>query len=470
MRTGGVFLAIVTLAGVLRLHGATSARITYDESLMLALAEPVASASGRWGVGPSDHPPLGIWLVRASGTLFASSVPGLRGVSVLCGAATVLVVYLLGRRLWGERAGLLAAALLAVDRFHASWSRLLVEESPLLLLVALALLLAVRAVNAGTLDADSSETPPPARLRAWAAVGAALGLAALAKETALLLLPALAIALATTPAGRRSLRGPGPVLAALVTAACVGLELARSLPQFPAGVVGRVMLLGERAAGPSPIATSPYLGELYRWWIGPDVLDPDYAQGAAFATFWPVGLFYLVAALVALRRPLPPDRLPLVVFWVLFAFFTLTGGRGALDPYWWASPTLVPGVLLGGRLLDRALAALPRRRAGLAAMLALLALLALASAATLARPGAGAPRLSRAEWAARLAQDGAGYLASGALSVALEQAQLSITLEPEGPGRALLLRLLDSPEAVRATPRFLGRVRAVWSAREVPSR
>ena len=448
-------VAVVAVAGLLRLHGALSARLTFDESLTLALAEPVAGAAGAWSVGPSDHPPVGHWAVRASGALFGMSDAGLRGLSVLCGAVTVLLVYLLGRRLWGERTGLLAAALLAVDRFHASWSRLLVEESPLQMFAALALLLTARAVG----------RPAPCRLADWAAVGVAIGLAALAKETALLLLPALALALLATAAGRRSLRGFGPGFATLLAVAAAGLELMRSAPHFPAGIVGRALLLAEWTGGPSPIATSPYLGELYRWLMGPEVLDSDYAEGAAFAAFWPVGLFYLVAVLAALRHPAPADRLPLVVFWVVFVFFTLTGGRDTFDPFWWASLSVVPAVLLAGRLIDRALAARPRLRVGL---FAALGSLAVATAVTLARPGLGAPRVTREEWARRVAEDGARGLDAGDLGRALTQAQLSATMDPEGPGRALLLRLCDSPEAVHEAPRFLGAVRSALGGRGAP--
>jgi hypothetical protein len=38
---------------------------------------------------------------------------------------------------------------------------------------------------------------------------------------------------------------------------------------------------------------------------------------------------------------------------------------------------------------------------------------------------------------------------------ALDQAQLALTLDPAGPGCALLLRLLELPEAERAAPRFV---------------
>jgi enoyl-CoA hydratase len=435
----------------LRLLGAASARLTYDESLTWAMAAP---PEARFRIGPTDHPPLVHLLVRLGADAFGDSPLGLRLIPVLLGGATVWLAFQLGRRLFGDSAGLLAAALIAVDRFHASWSRLFVEEGLLLFLEALALLLLLRARDAG-------------RRGGWLALGIELGAAALAKETALLLLPAFALALLADARGRLALRGPGPALAAAVALALAGLELARSLAHFPAGYPGRWLLLGAWAGAPSPIATSLYLGELYQR-LGPaDVLDVDYAQGAAFAAFWPAGVLYLsavawAAARVVRRRETDGLKPPLLVFAFLGAWFSLAGGRGAFDPFWWASLTLIPAVLLAGRLLA---GAWRRSAAARAALTAALVGLAVWDAAWLREPGAGAARLTREEWGRRLAADGAARLARGDVRTALDQAQLALTLDPAGRARGLMQTLIGLPEAERAAPRFVRAARRAWRAR-----
>jgi 4-amino-4-deoxy-L-arabinose transferase-like glycosyltransferase len=72
-----------------------------------------------------------------------------RTLSVLEGTLTILLVYLLCRKLWGHRAGLFAAFVLAVDPWSIGHSRIGVHniEGPLFL--ALSLLLAIRAVERG---------------------------------------------------------------------------------------------------------------------------------------------------------------------------------------------------------------------------------------------------------------------------------------------------------------------------------
>ena len=82
------------------------------------------SGSGRCPGGHlswHDHP-LGfcaVFCLRAFGAgLFAMRLP-----SVLAGIGSVYLIYLIGRKLWNERAGLIAALLLAVQPYHVWVSR-----------------------------------------------------------------------------------------------------------------------------------------------------------------------------------------------------------------------------------------------------------------------------------------------------------------------------------------------------------
>jgi uncharacterized membrane protein len=55
--------------------------------------------------------------------LFGESALVVRSLSALCGVATILLVYVLGRRLFDERVGLVAAALFSGDVFHIWFSQ-----------------------------------------------------------------------------------------------------------------------------------------------------------------------------------------------------------------------------------------------------------------------------------------------------------------------------------------------------------
>jgi hypothetical protein len=117
----------------------------------------------------------------------------LRLVSLLAGAACVLVTHLLGRRLWNARVGLLAAATLALSPTLLAWSTTAHPDTLQLLFILLCLRVAV-------------ELPlrPGRRLLALASTFAALAFAS--KYEGLLLLPVIWLAAA---AGRAGV-GPAP--------------------------------------------------------------------------------------------------------------------------------------------------------------------------------------------------------------------------------------------------------------------
>jgi len=70
-----------------------------------------------------------------------------RGLSVLCGVATIPVLYLLGSRLFNQRVGLIAAALLSVHAFHIRWSQEARSYALLVLLLTWSTLLLVSALQ-----------------------------------------------------------------------------------------------------------------------------------------------------------------------------------------------------------------------------------------------------------------------------------------------------------------------------------
>lgn len=70
------------------------------------------------------HPPFYYLLLKAGTSIWGTDAIGLRGLSLLCGIATIGLIAILGRRLPGARwCGLLAAAGLAVGRYQVYYSQ-----------------------------------------------------------------------------------------------------------------------------------------------------------------------------------------------------------------------------------------------------------------------------------------------------------------------------------------------------------
>jgi hypothetical protein len=131
----------------------------------------------------AEYPPLHPALVAVADLLGVDGVRGQRLALGLVGTATVVLVGLIGRRIGGTAVGLTAAALAAVYPMLFLSDATLMPETLFAFLVALALLLALRAIEA------------PSRGRV-AALGAVVGLAALTRSEGLLLVPLLVLPVA----------------------------------------------------------------------------------------------------------------------------------------------------------------------------------------------------------------------------------------------------------------------------------
>lgn len=125
-----------------------------------------------------DHPPLVFLVQHIFISIFGENNFGLRISSALFGVASVYLIYLLGKRLYSARAGLIAAALLAVTINHVALSRIGLQEAQAVFFILLVCYLFLRAMDRDTYGA-------------WITAGAALGLAFLTKYTTLVLVPIL---------------------------------------------------------------------------------------------------------------------------------------------------------------------------------------------------------------------------------------------------------------------------------------
>lgn len=113
-------LLVVFIAGAaLRVYDLTDEPIWLDEASTIEL---VATRS-LWEIAvelpQSDpHPPLYYLFFDLWISAFGTSVAAVRSLSVLFSIGTLPIVYLIGRRLFSHRTGLIAVAFLAVSRFH----------------------------------------------------------------------------------------------------------------------------------------------------------------------------------------------------------------------------------------------------------------------------------------------------------------------------------------------------------------
>jgi dolichyl-phosphate-mannose--protein O-mannosyl transferase len=128
---------LVAVAGTLRFHGlGVPERIYFDEVYYANQARDVLAQ----GVEREFvvHPPVGKWLIAAGIGVFGFDGFGWRATSALAGTLTVLVLYLVGLRLFRLRGiAALAALLLAVDGLAFTMSRIAMLDSFLSLFVVL---------------------------------------------------------------------------------------------------------------------------------------------------------------------------------------------------------------------------------------------------------------------------------------------------------------------------------------------
>jgi len=149
----------------------------------------------------AGHPPLYPLALACLSVLGATTTIDHRCAGLVFGAATIVLVGLLGRRVGGERVGVIAAALCAVYPLMIAVDGALMSETLYGPLIAAALL-----AGYALLDRPG--------VRTAAAVGALVGLAALTRTEALLLVPLLALPAALRAPARRGL------LAAVTVGAC----------------------------------------------------------------------------------------------------------------------------------------------------------------------------------------------------------------------------------------------------------
>ena len=200
-------IVIALLAARLGLAGAL--HLTEDEAYYRLWAQAPA-------LGYYDHPPMIAWWIWLGVRIAGDNPLGVRLLPILASAAATALVYDLARLAGGSRAvaaraGIWYNATLLV----AAGGFLAVPDSPAALFWVVSLWATFRALRAR----------PGFGVAWWLAAGVAAGLATLSKYSALFLGPGMLLWLASTTAGRRSLRTAGPWLALAVAAGLFGLNI-----------------------------------------------------------------------------------------------------------------------------------------------------------------------------------------------------------------------------------------------------
>lgn len=182
--------------------------------------------------GPGSVPffvsPLYIYFLAAVHALSAGSFLAVKVVQIALGTAAVALVWGMARRLFDDRAALLAGILYALTGFVTFHEVLILQAALDPFLTALSLFLLAHALTPGRISAKVNEEgaaaaaggalPVPAGWGRWIAAGAAFGLLALNRPNALLCVAAIAVALFARAATPLVFRSFAPALAFLIGA------------------------------------------------------------------------------------------------------------------------------------------------------------------------------------------------------------------------------------------------------------
>jgi len=160
---------LLFVAGLVRFVGLGRESIWLDEVTSLQIARLDPRSIVEWAAA-DVHPPL-YYLTLHAWLRFGESEVALRSLSALLGTLTVLVQYVLARRLLGSRVAILAALMLALAPLHVWYSQ---ETRMYVMLTLLSLLAAywlLRALDSELYAASAPSGPTDLRWLGYALTG-----------------------------------------------------------------------------------------------------------------------------------------------------------------------------------------------------------------------------------------------------------------------------------------------------------
>jgi undecaprenyl-diphosphatase len=278
--------------------------------------------------------PLVAYVIRGLTAVLGDSAFAIRVGAVALSLVGAWALYRLGCETFGRATpGALAVIGLQLTPLVWAGSLLLTIDSPFLVLWSLLLLGLHRALTLGS-------------TAAWVGAGLALGLGVLAKYSALFALPGLAVYLWRAPGARRAFRRPGPYLAGLVALAVISPVLVWNARQ--GWISARHVASQGRGGG----LTADHLLEFVGSQLG--VLTPLAAGLLAWGAWH--------ATREGLQRGREPYRF-LAAFGIpVLAFYLLLALQGKVQANWAAAAYPSLALATAGLLLERRVAATPRRQ------------------------------------------------------------------------------------------------------------
>lgn len=250
-----------------------------------------------------------LWVLKAFvGSDFVSLSYAARSLAVLAGLVTVFCTYLLGKRIGGERVGLVAAALLALNPLHIQLSHF---YAPDIFLTLLAVLLLLQC---------SALVEKQAAIRFYL-LGTIFGLAVSLKISALWLIAPLFVTLSFLP----SIWFPNLLAMGAASGFAYVISSPFNLldtPNFIAGIKEHIGLATGNFIPPFMVqylGTTPYLYHLYQMWHF--TLTPMVAAFSAIGAIW-----------FLLKQLRDPAKLEVIMLSLVLVYFLAVGGAMAKFP------------------------------------------------------------------------------------------------------------------------------------------
>lgn len=309
---------ILLLAAGLRFHRIDAQSLWYDEGNSARIAERSIQLILEGAAG-DIHPPLYYLVLSLWRGLFGAGETALRGLSAVSGIGLVGLAWWLGRRLFGIRAGLAAAALLAVSPFAVYYSQEARMYALLAVWAALASAWIVTLALPGPSTPSAGSGTGSGQVRwpgaALYALATAAGLYTHYAYPFVMVAQAvaLAIAWALSPGRTVLIRQPRALLAwALANAAAIAL-FAPWLPIAVRQIVGW-------SVAPQDYVLGPAVLDALRWVVAGRTLSLPEAALPLFAFAALAALGLAAGPAEARRRALIPLALLAAPFVLLFIF------------------------------------------------------------------------------------------------------------------------------------------------------